>query len=128
MLAFDKGVVLKVKDKHLIEFPGILRQIASILNPPQGYDSYDIIVGFQGTRKTTLVSNVGHQHSGIIYVNIGVRELSKGIFARALAKALHWTPYRYSWVDALFSMQSVISQIPNTCGFGSVYFYFVNII
>ena len=110
--AFHQGTVSVVGNDNFIERPGISKHVREILQPPQGYDSYDMIVGFQGTGKTTLVRNVSHQHQGIIYVNVGTLNTSEDGFARAFAEALRWTPCRCSWFEVLLSIDSITRKHP----------------
>jgi len=105
--AFNQGAVPKGDTYGFIERPGIAKEIASILQPPTNYDCYDLIVGHQDTGKTTLVRNISNQCHGVIYVNAGAWGTGEEAFAWRLAKALHWSPHRYSWLSAMLSIQSL---------------------
>jgi len=66
--AFKKGSVPKPIIEDVIERKKLSKDIAQILQPPMGYNKYNLIVGYHGGGKTTLVRHVGHQYSGIIYI------------------------------------------------------------
>jgi len=84
----NKGGVPEGKTDYLIERPGIFKYIASILQPPVRYNSYDISLGNQGIGKT-LTQHIGPQHAGIIYINVGTEGSSNyqsmDVFAKALS-------------------------------------------
>jgi len=105
--AFDKGAVPKIGEDNLIDRPGISQQVASILQPPHDYNRYDMIVGYQGTGKTTLVRNIGHKYPGVIYVNVVPRYTADESFALTFAEALHWSPYRSNWIETILSIPAL---------------------
>ena len=95
--AFDKGAVPTVEESTFVERKKVSQDIESIIQPRKGYSNYDLIVGNHGTGKTTLVRKVGHEHHGIIYVDVP-ENLS---FDMAFKKALRWSPPITSWSDVL---------------------------
>ena len=100
--AFDKGAVPKPPLEDLIQRKGMLKEISRILNPPAGYYGCDMIVGYDGAGKTTLVRQVGHEHSGIIYVDVSPGGTSNKGFGYTFAQALHWSPpLSPSWFKVL---------------------------
>jgi GTPase SAR1 family protein len=56
-----------------------------------------MIVGNHGTGKTTLVRQVGHEHSGIVYVSVP----ENLAFETAFQNALRWSPPVTSWWEVL---------------------------
>ncbi|RPA89362.1 hypothetical protein L873DRAFT_1822965 [Choiromyces venosus 120613-1] len=98
------GAVPDVERKAmLVEHPGAMRAIESILKPQSNYARYNIIVGNHGTGKTTFVRHVGHQLDGIFYVNISPNSVTDKTFVEEFAKAFHWTPTTHFWRDMLLS-------------------------
>ncbi|RPA92041.1 hypothetical protein L873DRAFT_1818382 [Choiromyces venosus 120613-1] len=98
------GAVPYVERKAtLVERPGAMRAIESILKPQGGYARYNMIVGNHRTGKTTLVHHVGHQLDGILYVNISPNNVTDKTFVEEFAKAFHWTPTTHFWCDMLLS-------------------------
>ena len=86
--AFRKGSVPS-PGCFVIERKELAAKVKQILQPPEGYGKYHLIVGAQGAGKTTLVRQVGHECSGIIFVSIP-NDVS--LFDEAFARAINWTP------------------------------------
>jgi ABC-type molybdenum transport system ATPase subunit/photorepair protein PhrA len=96
--ALDKGTVpAPVIEKGHVERKEVSKEIESILCPPEDYDSYNLIVGSEGTGKSTLVRLVGHEHSGIIYVQTYADWISR--FTDDFAEALRWSPPEVSLTE-----------------------------
>lgn len=107
--AFDKGTVPKPPFEVLIQRKGMLKKISRILQPPAGYPGCDMIIGYDGAGKTTLVQQVGHEHSGIIYVDISPFGTSNKGFGYTFAQALHWSPpLSPSWFKVLLGTPDLI--------------------
>jgi len=122
MNAFAKGAVPDTLAVGLVERPGISREVASLLQPPADYDCYDMIVGYHGTGKTTLVRHVGHQHPGIIYVDVTAKETSDEAFTETFAKALSWSPQGRSWFETFLTVIGAIKE--DKIGKPSLFFFF----
>lgn len=87
-----------INHAEFVQRPQITAAIEKVLTPRQWYHGYHLIVGNHGTGKTSLVRSIGHQLSGIIYVD--VPPTRKG-FDFALIDALRWTPPVSSWARVL---------------------------
>ncbi|RPA92019.1 hypothetical protein L873DRAFT_1818348 [Choiromyces venosus 120613-1] len=108
------GAVPDVKRKAmLVERPGAMRAIESILKPQSDYAFYDMIVGNHGTGKTTLIRHVGHQLDGILYVNISPNSVSEETFAEEFAKAFHWTPATHFWHGEAADDREILVKVFN---------------
>ena len=99
-----------VKLECFVERPGISKTIASVLQPPSGYNSYDMIIGYHGTGKTTLVRHLGHQHPGIIYVDIAPGATSEERFAESFGQAIQWSTPRRHWIAAILDKIGVTRE------------------
>ncbi|KAG0133651.1 hypothetical protein HOY82DRAFT_538049 [Tuber indicum] len=87
--AFTTGAVPDIALTYFVDRPGISKKIASILQLPEDYYSYDLIISYEGTGKTTPVRHVGHQCAGVIYVDIKAGATSEEGFAKTFANAIH---------------------------------------
>jgi len=112
--AFNKRSVPEVNTAYLIKRSYISKKIKQILCLSIDYNSYDMIVGYQGTGKTTLVRHIGHKHPGIIYVNVEVEGTNDNLFSHSFAEALNWVPYRCSFLEAVLSIQTIAFMGPNS--------------
>ena len=83
------------------ERPGISRTISSVLQPVAGYNCYDMIIGYHGTGKTTLVRHVSHEVGGIIDVDILPGATSEERFANVFGAPLKWTTPHHHWVAVM---------------------------
>lgn len=85
--AINQGAVSVegINQQEFVERPEITLAIEKVLCPAMWYHGYDLIIGNHGTGKTSLVRNIGHCLSGIIYVDI---PLTRKGFDAALVKAL----------------------------------------
>lgn len=82
--SFDKGAVPGPADFFLGR-KELEIELKSILQPPLTCSDYDLVVGRQGTGKSTLVCKVANECKGIIYVHIpGEIEKVDKAFADAL--------------------------------------------
>ena len=94
--AFRKGAVPS-PEGFVVERKELAAEVERILQPPEGYAKYHLIVGDHGTGKTTLVRQVAHERSGIIYVSI---PKNVSLFGEEFAHAINWSPENNSgWLS-----------------------------
>jgi len=108
--ALDKGAVADVNLDCFVERPGISRTISSVLQPVVGYNCYNMIIGYHGTGKTTLVRHVSNQLGGIIYVDILPGATSEERFAELFGAALKWTTPRRPWVAVMLGKIGITQE------------------
>ena len=92
--AFCKGAVPS-PEGFVVERMELAAKVKRILQPQNGCSTYQIIAGNHGTGKTTLVRQVGHECSGIIYVQIPEDGLFEDAFAHAINRS---PPMRFTWL------------------------------
>ena len=85
--AFRKGAVPS-PEGYVVERKELEAKVKQILELPEGYGKYHLIVGVHGAGKTTLVRQVGHECSGIIYVSIP-KDVS--LFEESFSHAINWS-------------------------------------
>ena len=96
--AFRKGAVPS-PEGFVVERKELAAEMERILQPPEGYARYHLIVGDHGTGKTTLIRQVAHERDGIIYVSIP-KDVS--LFGEEFAHAINWSPISSTWLSKTF--------------------------
>lgn len=94
--AFRKGAVPS-PEGFVVERKELAATVKRILDTSESYRKYTWICGKQGTGKTTLIRQVGHEYSGIVYVPLSE---DSGSFEEAFARAINWSPPKSStWLS-----------------------------
>ncbi|CUS11267.1 unnamed protein product [Tuber aestivum] len=94
----------------LAERKEIKEALTTLLQPASDHSQYGMVIGSQGTGKTTLVRQVAHNHAGILYVNIQPSGVTEQEFAETVAKALHFFPRSRVWFNIVLSQLGIVTH------------------
>ena len=104
-----KGPVFEEAIEHTIPRKPLVEEIRQLITPAEESRLYPLIIGEHGTGKTSLIKlavNGMDEPKGVVYVDIPSECDSEVDVAKAMQKALGWSP------DQVIDSKNVTTAVP----------------